>query len=156
MWGGFAIFWEVMVFRQRAPLLFQLWGMPFVAMGLHLIAGRFFVDRARRARTYYGLTSERALIVRAGRVRSVTSIDLGAQPSFDLVESGSGRGTITLGPVQAWNAAVPGWSRSRALPPSFEGIENARVVYDKLCEAQRAIRDPAAARDRVRPLLLGR
>jgi hypothetical protein len=145
MWGGFAIFWETQVLRMGAPLFFALWGMPFVAVGLYLIAGRFFVDRALRARTYYGLTSGRVIVVKAGRRRAITSVDLGAEPRFHLSEGRRGRGTI------AWGSASS--RRIPAVPNRFEGIEDARAVYSKLLEAQRAIREPLATRHRVAPLL---
>jgi hypothetical protein len=152
--GGFAIFWEAEVLLRGAPFFFAIWGIPFVGMGLYLIAGRFFVDRGRRASTYYGLTSQRALIVKAARRRSATSIDLAAQQAFDFSENRAGRGTIGLGSASG-GRVVPSWSWPglRASQPTFEAIEDACAVYDKLLEAQRAIREPAATKHRVAPLM---
>ena len=41
---------------------FVLWGVPFVAIGLYMIFGRFVVKKRRKLVTAYGLTDERALI----------------------------------------------------------------------------------------------
>jgi hypothetical protein len=150
MWGGFAIFWEVQVLLHGAPVFFALWGIPFVLVGLYLIAGRFFVDRARRAHTYYGLTSRRALVVRR---QTVTSTDLAAEASFEMRETSHGRGTITWGLEQGRGEFyAPKWANSQTSRPSFDEIEDARVVYGKLLEAQRASREPVANRPRVAPL----
>jgi hypothetical protein len=53
MWGGFAFFWEYEVLTAaRAPFFFMLWGLPFVAMGLQVIFGRFLVDAKHRASAF--------------------------------------------------------------------------------------------------------
>ena len=70
MWCGFAVFWETMAVMGRAPLFFALWGIPFVAIGLYIVFGRFFVDAMVRSKTFYGVTSERILIITAAPKRS--------------------------------------------------------------------------------------
>jgi hypothetical protein len=62
MWGGFAFFWESQVVRSDAPVLFRLWGIPFVLVGCYFIFGRFIYKSRRKTRTAYGLTKGRALI----------------------------------------------------------------------------------------------
>ncbi len=39
---------------QEAPLPFALFGLPFVALGLYLIFGRFVVKARRKRQTVYG------------------------------------------------------------------------------------------------------
>src|SRR4051812_13653646 len=62
LWGGFAIFWEAAAITSDGDPLFALWGIPFVCIGLFMIAGRFFYKRRRKEKTVYGLTEERALV----------------------------------------------------------------------------------------------
>jgi hypothetical protein len=62
MWGGFALFWETAVITNGAPLFFMAWGVPFVAIGLYFIFGRFIYKRRRKERTAYAITTGRALV----------------------------------------------------------------------------------------------
>jgi hypothetical protein len=70
-WTGFSVFWEYnAIFGMRAhfgiaPALgFTVFGIPFLAIGLYLLAGRFFFQRYTKARTGYAITTRRAIIIR--------------------------------------------------------------------------------------------
>ena len=139
MWGGFAFFWEMSVFSKSAPIFFRLWGVPFVLMGVYMIIGRFFADRVQRARTFYGVTDQRVLIVGGLFERSVKSLTLTGLGELSLDERGDRSGTIRFGASaypQRWGATWPGVSRTVA--PMFELIEDARRVHDLVRETQRA------------------
>lgn len=139
MWGGFAIFWEMRVVTSNASLMMKLWGVPFVAIGLYLIVGRFFVDAWLRARTYYGLTDQRVLVVSEQGSRKVTSLSLLHLPEISCTEDRNGLGTISFGPEAPRNR----WSwdrqpRGAVSPLMFELIPNVRAVYEKIRSAELA------------------
>jgi hypothetical protein len=60
MWGGFAIFWEYTAITQTtatsnigvSELIFPLFGIPFVIIGLYIMFGRFFYKTFKKKRTY--------------------------------------------------------------------------------------------------------
>ncbi|MFT5648153.1 MAG: hypothetical protein ACI976_002849, partial [Aureispira sp.] len=67
-WGGFTIFWEVMVLTIGAPIFMALFGIPFVLIGLYLIFGRFFHDMYIRRKMIYGLTEKQIIIKRGDKL----------------------------------------------------------------------------------------
>ena len=143
LWGGFAIFWETTVILSGAPFFFRLWGVPFVLVGLYLIAGRFFYDAWRRARTFYGVTNERVIIVTGKQGRHVQSVNLDTLGDMTLDVRPDGRGTITFGaPPQlvrwAGGASQP-FGNSRVALPAFEAITDAKKVYETIRSAQRQL-----------------
>ena len=147
LWGGFAIFWEFMAVTQtsKAPgpvaVVFPLFGLPFVFVGLYLIFGRFFADAYGRARTYYGVTSERIIIVSGIFSQQVKSLQLRTLTDVSLTQSGDGSGTITFGPTNMRNTLFPAgaWpGTGRYASPCFDLIERAKEVYDVIRSAQRA------------------
>lgn len=143
MWGGFAIFWEVSVIVAGAPFFFTLWGIPFVLMGLYLIFGRFLVDARLRAKTFYGLTNERVIIVSGLFQRSIKSLDLETLTGISLTERSDRSGTISLGPghsLYAWfgQSSWPGVGQYSV--PAFDSIEDAKAVYESIRDAQRDAR----------------
>src|SRR5262249_56727596 len=86
LWFGFAIFWERTALAAQGPGFVALWGVPFVAMGLYIVFGRFFVDALRRGKTTYGLTSRRLILVSGIFSRQVKSIELASLGHISLTE----------------------------------------------------------------------
>ncbi len=138
LWGGFAIFWEYSVLSTgKAPIFFALWGIPFVVMGLHLIAGRFLLDAKQRANTVFGVTNQRILIVAGLFSRKVKSLNLRTLSDVSLDERVNGSGTISFGPTNPFAS----WGRGMSWPgmptaPAFESIASARSVYEIIRKAQ--------------------
>jgi hypothetical protein len=140
MWGGFAIFWESTVVTKGAPFFFMLWGIPFVLIGLYIIFGRFFVDARSRARTFYGVTSERIIIVSGQSSRQTKSLQLKTLSDISLTERADGSGTITFGPQYPTTQNLPaGWpGAGRYAAPAFDMIDRAKEVYDLIRQTQKA------------------
>jgi hypothetical protein len=138
LWCGFAVFWERSVLVHGAPGFFALWGLPFVAVGLYFVFGRFIGDAVRRGKIFYGLTATRIILVSGVLTRQVKSIELASLGEISLREGGDRSGTVLLGTVSGPNSwatgfASPSWPGSaRYLPPMLEAIENARAVYEKI------------------------
>jgi hypothetical protein len=140
LWCGFAIFWEATVLTSKAPLVFRLWGVPFVLVGLYLVVGRFLVEAKQRAKTVYGLTDQNVVIVSGLLTRKVKRLNLRTISDVSLEERAERRGTITFGPTPpsyAWfgGGSWPGLGQTAV--PSFDLIENARAVYDLILTTQR-------------------
>ena len=141
MWGGFAVFWESRVVTSGAPFFFMLWGIPFVLVGLYITVGRFFVDARQRARTFYGLTDKRIVIVSGLVSQSVNSILLKSLSDVTLKERSDRSGTITFGrphPMASWASGMQWPGMGQYQPPAFEMIPDAKAVHDQVLEAQRA------------------
>jgi len=143
VWCGFAIFWETTVFKQSAPLLFKLWGAPFVAVGLYMLFGRFLVEARTRSRTFYGVTNQRLIIVTGYFSRRVRSLPWQSLSPATLTERGNGGGTISFGPRLPFGLSQSGnigggLGAGQPLVPVLDLPERAREAYDAIKLAQQA------------------
>jgi hypothetical protein len=140
MWGGFAILWECMVFFKTPSRLFALWGIPFVLVGLYLMIGRFFIDAYLRARTYYGITSNRILIITKGLRPKTVTLDISSLGNLSFAEKRNGGAVIEFGaltPFDGRNRGMQYWSGYAST--RFELTEHGRQVYEIIRSAQEAI-----------------
>lgn len=135
LWGGFAIFWEVSVMKTNAPDSFDLFGIPFVLIGLYLIVGRFFADAWIRGHLFYAVTNKRILILRSGIGGKFTTLATDKLPTVTLSEKSNGRGTIRFGeaaPLWGNRSGFGMWTPSTDSTPQFLNIENVRMVFDRI------------------------
>jgi len=149
MWGGFAIFWEVMaIFGVLAgaksgglpvvAVIFPLFGLPFVLVGIYLIFGRFFADAKKRGKTFYGVTDKRIVIVSGLFSQKIKSLNLGILYDVSMIQRTDGSGTITFGSPSNFFVGSS-WAEEMysSFSPSFQMIENVSDVYRIVNEAQK-------------------
>ena len=158
VWLGFAVdsFWQGSTKTPGALAVVVLalavvLSLPFFAVGLYLLIGRFFEDRLYRSRLIYGVTDRRAIIVSGVRRRSVQSIYLSSLSALKLEERRDGSGTIYFGDqptywysgsstiyFDAFDLAVvyaPWFSRQTCVGTQLFRIADAKKVYAILHEA---------------------
>jgi hypothetical protein len=146
LWGGFAIFWEIMALtipdRESGAvgIAFPLFGIPFVVVGLYIIFGRFIYDAKKRAKRVYGLTNQRAIIISGLFSKNVKSLSLNSLSDVSLSEKSDKTGTITFGQENQWMSffrsnSFPGMGGSNV--PKFELIEIAKEIYNLLRAQQK-------------------
>ena len=111
--------------------------MPFVLIGLYLIAGRFLVDAWAREKTVYAVTTQRILILRSGPYSKFISLAINRLPELSLDERADGRGTIRFQPQQPmWNnRSWSSWTPALDSTPQFLSIADARGVFDRIQRA---------------------
>lgn len=101
MWGGGAIFWEYMVLTKfdsfsDSKIIFPLWGIPFVLLGLYFIFGRFIFKYKSKLHTKYFVTNFRVLIYKNLFSKSLTSLSLDTVP-INMNQNNDGTGSLFFG-----------------------------------------------------------
>lgn len=141
LWCGFAIFWESAVlglgFLGAArgegggiPIFMAFWGVPFVLVGLYMVFGRFFTDAWVRANTVYGLTGERALLLRRAFGETLLSSPLEAETR--VKRHADGTGTLEFGssfPFFGRGRGFGAWSPSLSSQVAFLHIQDFDRAY---------------------------
>ena len=150
LWGGFAIVWEVMVLDAvigtnsdesslAIRMIFPLFGMPFVIIGIYLIFGRFWVDKRQREKTVYGVTNQRILILSGILSPSLKSLNLRSLSDITLSEKTNGFGAITFGNSLPFGTMFSGMSwwpgASQFTGPTIDFIPKAKEVYEIIRKA---------------------
>lgn len=140
LWGGFAFFWEYSVLTKGAPLFFALFGIPFVVIGAYLIVGRFYVEAKQREKIFYGVTTDRVIIVSGLLQQKVKSLVLRTLSDISLTESRDGTGSISFGssfPFASWFGGMAWPGMEQFSGPRLDIINNPKQVYQIIREAQK-------------------
>jgi hypothetical protein len=103
MWTAFALFWMAGAagfrfpdFSRLSESLFALFGLPFVLIGLGLLASPYFVYKKAK-RTVYAITNRRAIVIVSGKfkfIQSYSGKDIG---TISRSERADGTGDIFFG-----------------------------------------------------------
>ncbi|HTK85120.1 MAG TPA: hypothetical protein VL625_08550 [Patescibacteria group bacterium] len=141
MWIGFCFFWQgsaVMHYLQKRDLgsIFMVfWGVPFLLMGFYMLIGRYLHESYQRSRTYYGVTSDRIIILINGKTdQEAKSISLRNLDEMSVTERKNGNGDILFG-----RNSVGRHGSSLNDAPRFAPIAEVRKVYDLIKQAQQEL-----------------
>jgi hypothetical protein len=94
LWCAFACFWEFSVIVAGAPILFCLWGIPFVLFGLYITVGRFFLKQSSRKQTFYAVTDRKVIRMKKNKT---DYLDLRNCGKIHTQVNSDNSGTITFG-----------------------------------------------------------
>lgn len=107
-WTAFSLFWEAMALmpllggghtpsavRYSFGIVFPIFGLPFVAIGLGMMGAPFWAKRMM-ARTIFGLTDRRVLRVTAARKRKVKSVMIDQMGPIDVASGSDGWGSLRI------------------------------------------------------------
>jgi hypothetical protein len=98
-WTAFALFWMAGAAGFKIPnfkspsALFPLFGLPFVLIGLAMLASPLFLYRKAK-RTYYIITDRRALIFEDGATVKIQSFGPQQLQNIERVQSPDGSGSL--------------------------------------------------------------
>jgi len=107
----------------------------FPASAFYLTCGRFMLNARRRARTWYGLTSERVIIISGLFTRRVTEVPLHDLGHITFSQREDGSGTICFDSRTSWR---PGPLRVPAISHyEFERVQQVRRVVRRITSARR-------------------
>jgi len=145
MWGGFAIFWELGVLgvlsinnsnETNVPIVFSLFGIPFVIIGLYFIFGRFIYKKWKKRRTYYAVTNKRILILTNTTSKKVMAEFIDNIPVINYSQKSNGVGSIRFGNFNFMtdmyeNTGMDFFSGFLGKStPTFFDIDNVKEVYN--------------------------
>lgn len=91
-WLAFALFWEMGAIQSGIPFM-MIWGLPFIAVGLYLLFGRYIRSAYLRDKTFYVITNKKLIIKRGRKITMYTAQDL---PPMTLQIHKNGNGTISF------------------------------------------------------------
>ncbi len=124
-WLGFSIFWMAMA--AQVNLLFAMFGLPFVAIGIFLIGGDSLFHAFVRQNTWYTLTDKRAFVaVRIFGRKGLKSFEILPETPLEL---------DMTNPPTIWFAKHFGGQNTTRI--GFEFIDEAQEVYQMMRDVKR-------------------
>jgi hypothetical protein len=147
-WTGFACLWEavaiggVLAGGMDGPgLCMPLFGLPFVAIGVFMLGGRFVGDTLGRRSTHYALTDRRVMIVTGRRNQNLISVPLDKIDNVGMTIHRNGTGTLSFaspGVVQpgGYTYYKGSMGSGQGTLPAFDHIPGPKTVYDLVLKAQ--------------------
>jgi len=97
-WLGFSLFWVITAYLGSGMLLFPLFGLPFVIIGIFLVFGLPVYIRSKKKNTFYAITDKRIIIITSKRGnKDVQTTFIKDIKGINKIVKRNGVGTIVFG-----------------------------------------------------------
>lgn len=137
-WAGFVFNWQWSAITQDLPIVFKLWGIPFMIIGIYITIGRFIIDMYFRKNTHYVLTNERAIIMSGIFHQKIQSINYKKLAHIEFTDHNNDYGTITFGSeYMIGKMSYLNPMGIKSTNSEFECIKNADMVHRLIKDEQR-------------------
>ena len=147
LWCGFAIFWESMALTMPTgagliDIIFPLFGIPFVLIGLYSVIGRFFYKHFKRKKTYYAVTNKRVLIKSVLFSKTIQALFIKDLVAINKVNKNDQTGDIIFGNLNfntsMYNNSGMELVNFNNIPqiPAFYDIEQVDHVYERIVKSK--------------------
>ncbi len=127
---GFALILDFALLHYQASLLFQLFGILMAGAGIYVGLLRYFIDAAKRARTYYYITDKRIIIATGRKKTAISTLPLKNIDRMETTIEKDGSGFIIFGntnPLYPW--LLGGFYFTGESVPGLELLPDVKLVY---------------------------
>jgi hypothetical protein len=111
LWCAFAIVWEYLAVKQMldgGSIIWPLWGIPILVIGLYALFGRFIYKQMQRRRTFYAVTNRRVVALeRRNRGDKIRATFIDSIPAVIKQVWRDGSGTVVFGTTATWYEMYP-------------------------------------------------
>ena len=140
LWFGMAIVMTIEIVSAGEPIGLLIGGL-FLLVGFYVAIGRLLIDARQRRNIFYGVTSDRIIIIAGLFSRTTKSLTLDTLADLSLTEKRNGSGFITFGTIPPWFMwfgyyGGGGWP-GMEMVPCFDLDGNAREIFEIIRAAQR-------------------
>ena len=141
-WTAFALFWMYGAagfkfppdFSEGGFSYFPLFGVPFVLIGIAMLASPLFAY-AKAFRTLYIVTNKSARIVTTGRTKKVETFSANDIGKIERKEKPDGSGDL----IFKYDIGYDSGQKRRAKPVGFYGIPNVRSVEQLFVQLRQSV-----------------
>ncbi|MCB8923108.1 MAG: hypothetical protein H6662_16090 [Ardenticatenaceae bacterium] len=139
---GTSIAWIYGILSNDIPKFLLIFMVLGIAQMLFMGVGSFLKDLQIRKNLSYALTNKRIIITSNSNAPKIRSLNLQSVSDMSLTQHHNKTGTILFGSAPAntyWIVSTSLHVFNQNMPPSFDMIDDAKMVFDLIRKTQQAL-----------------
>lgn len=145
---GFSLILDYTLMHYDSSVIFKLLGGLLAVAGIYMGLIRFFTDAAKRAQTFYCITTKRVIVLTGKRKPVIKTLPLKNIDRMDTTDEKDGSGFIIFGntnPLYPW--LLGGFYFTQESVPGLELLPDVNLVYNIITKQVKVDIPPALSSD---------